>query len=318
MALKDLRNMLDEEIKLILSSEFKVTITETEIVPSIDDPNITYPNLMTKEQKCKLIETCVLYIDIRRSTELNLTHRRETVTKLYSAFIRSMVKAAEEYGGKVRGIVGDRVMVVFDKHMCFKNAANTAILMNSISQYLLNKHFDKNEFKCGIGIDYGKMLVSKNGIIKQGSENTSSKSLVWLGRPANLASKLTDTANKSISTTTEKLMVNEGHYYGPLQRWGWYEYHAETFLDKLESTYSPILKHKDSYFNTFFYKNKMITSTVTTPPILISKSVYDGLKAQCPNEKAVKEGWWKKQTNVNVSGYNGEIYGGGVIFTEFQ
>jgi class 3 adenylate cyclase len=40
-------------------------------------------------QGTKLIDTCVLYIDIRRSTDLNLSHKPVTVAKLYSAFVRS-------------------------------------------------------------------------------------------------------------------------------------------------------------------------------------------------------------------------------------
>lgn len=103
-SIMDLKNLLDEEINLILSSDYEIAVSETVFVPTIDDPLITYPNLESMQQKVKLIETCVLYIDIRRSTELNLTHRRETVIKLYSAFIRSMVKAAKHYGGSLEGL----------------------------------------------------------------------------------------------------------------------------------------------------------------------------------------------------------------------
>ena len=58
----------------------------------------------------KTITTCVLYIDIRKSTELNLKHKPETLTKLYAAFMRSMIKAAQHYEGKVRNIIGDRIV----------------------------------------------------------------------------------------------------------------------------------------------------------------------------------------------------------------
>src|SRR5215204_3775239 len=160
MGLEDLRDSLSEEIKGITSSDFTVVITETDVVPSIDDPDITYPNLVTKQQKCKLIDTCVLYIDIRRSTDLSFSHRRSTLTKLYSSFVRAMARCGGYFDGKVRGIVGDRLMVIFDKKDCFANAVNTAILMNSVSQYLLDKNFSHDEIKCGVGIDYGKMLAT--------------------------------------------------------------------------------------------------------------------------------------------------------------
>ena len=199
MELKDFLQDINDDVKAINNSDFTVEVIETKYVPNPDDKDLTYENFDTKTKKCKSIETCVLYIDIRKSTELSNIHRNSTLVKLYSSFIRSMVKAGERYGGKVRNIVGDRVMVVFDSDDCFTNAVNTAVLMNTIATRIIDKHFKNNEVKCGIGIDYGKMLVTKVGTIKQGKENSQYKSLVWLGNAANIASKLTDVANKPIN-----------------------------------------------------------------------------------------------------------------------
>lgn len=90
MSLKDLRHQIDEEVTAIFESAFSIEVTETNSVPHSGDPAITFPNLDTQTQGAKLIDTCVLYIDIRRSTDLNLTHRPRTVAKLYSAFVRAM------------------------------------------------------------------------------------------------------------------------------------------------------------------------------------------------------------------------------------
>ena len=196
MNLENFLQEINDEVKLINSSSFDITVAETEEVPNPDDRGLTYENLDYNTKKCKTIKTCVLYIDIRKSTQLCNIHKNSTLVKLYSSFIRSMVKAGEFYGGKVRNIVGDRVMVVFDSDNCFVNAVETAVLMNTIATNIINKHFKNNEVRCGIGIDYGEMLVSKVGTIKQGKENSQYKSLVWLGNTANIASKLTDVANK--------------------------------------------------------------------------------------------------------------------------
>src|ERR1019366_6964287 len=101
----------------------------------------------------------------------------------------------------VRGIIGDRVLMLFDAANCFTNVIDTAILINSVCQYVLNKHFTHNEITFGIGIDYGNMLATKTGIRRHGSAQQSYRSLVWLGRPANIASKLTDHANKPEEAT---------------------------------------------------------------------------------------------------------------------
>jgi class 3 adenylate cyclase len=196
MSLKDLRAELDEEVSSILSPRFQIGVTDTDTVPSADDPAITFPNRDNNTQGTKLINTCVLYIDIRRSTELNFSHRATTVAKLYSAFIRAMTRVARYHKGHVRGIIGDRLMVIFDRRDAFVNAVHCAISMNTVSQHIINRHFKANEVTCGIGIDAGNMLTTKTGVRRHGSEQGNYRNLVWLGRPANIASKLTDIANK--------------------------------------------------------------------------------------------------------------------------
>jgi adenylate cyclase len=148
----------------------------------------------------------VLYIDIRRSTELNFSHKPKTVAKLYTAFVRAMTRVARYHGGHVRGIIGDRVMVIFDSVNCFTNAVNCAIAMNTVARYIINERFKANEVACGIGIDAGKMLATKTGIRRHGVEQANYRNLVWLGRPANTASKLTDLANKPAETEEVKMV----------------------------------------------------------------------------------------------------------------
>ena len=191
-----LKTDVSEEVAAILSSDFAIDVTNTQIVPHSSDGTITFPNLDNKSQGTKLIKFAVLYVDMRRSTQLSLQHRRHTVAKLYSAFVRAMTRCAGQFGGEVRGIIGDRVMILFNSTNCFTAAVDTAILINSVCRYTINKHFVHNEVTFGIGIDYGRMLATKTGIRRHGAAQQSYRSLVWLGRPANIASKLTDNANK--------------------------------------------------------------------------------------------------------------------------
>jgi class 3 adenylate cyclase len=301
-------NNLIEDVKSIISSEFSEVITETDSIPSIDDAGITYPNLVTKEQKSKIIETCVLYIDIRKSTQLNLNHRRDTLAKLYSSFARVMAQCGHCFDGKVRNIIGDRLMVLFNRNDCFTNAVNTAILMNSTSKYILNKYFPHDNIRCGIGIDYGKMLITKVGIIKRGSENTSNKSLVWLGPPANIASKLADNANKTISMPG----INEGFYYPLLNNMVWLNTEVNSFVNKLSYTFSPYIKHENNYFSSFLKTD----ITYSYEPILVTEQVYAGYKKNNPYAPAIINNWWKIQNNI--SDYAGRVYGADIIFKDIQ
>ena len=309
MTIETLLKELSSEIDVLLSSDFDIEVIETDRVPNIDDSDLTYDNFDRKIKKCKVIDTCVLYIDIRKSTALNISHRPQTLTKLYSSFIRSMVKAVEYFDGYVRNIVGDRIMVVFNSFNCFSNAVNTAILLNTIGNHIIDDKFKLNDIKLGVGIDYGKMMVVKAGTIKQGQENQFYRSLVWLGKPANIASKLTDVANKVDIDWGDKVMA--GYHYPLADKWSWVSVDPIKFIKDLEVTYSPVIKHKNEYFSSFFLtKEDEINST---PQILITENVYEGFCEEQPTAPSIINNWWNPQ-NISIPEYKGKIYGANTFF----
>lgn len=312
MSISDLLNLLDEDTKVIHDSEFEIEVIETKFVPNDNDTSLTFENYDKKKKKVKTIETCVLYIDIRKSTKLNLQHYPKTMAKLYSSFIRDMIKAAEHFNGKVRNIIGDRLMIVYDNENCYTNSVNTAILMNTISQLIINKHFKNNAFTCGIGIDYGKMMVTKCGTVKYGEEKSNYKSLVWLGRPANVASKLTDYANKS-STSYSKDGLFVGLHYPLTDKWSWVFNTPEEFVEKLEFTYSPTMKYKDEYFSSCFASTQSYSRLDSTPPILITEKVYKGFKTENPDDNTIKKKMWKINSR-KIPDYSGKLYGGDITY----
>ena len=189
MSIRTFLENVEDQISTIADTSFDIEVIDTKFVPNFDDSSITFDNLDNNKKKCKRLVSCVLYVDIRDSVKISASKKPKTLTKIYSSFVRSMVSCAKYYGGHVRNIIGDRVMVVFDEEDCFKNAVETAVLMNTVCTKILNKKFSKyTDIQCGIGIDYGLMLITKTGVIKQGTEKDFYRSLVWLGRPANVAS----------------------------------------------------------------------------------------------------------------------------------
>lgn len=272
---------LNEEVESMNASYFDIEITETYSVPSQDDSSLTYENFDTYKKKVKTIETCVLFIDIRKSTNISLKNDAIKMTKLYSSFSRSMVKIAEKTGGKVRNIIGDRVMVVFDHFGCCEKAIETAVLMNSVTKDIINKHFKDASIKCGIGIAYGEMLVTKCGTIKKGVENNHYKYLVWAGKTANIASKLTDSANKYYSTSKTTHGVNVGTQNPFTKNWLWTFHSIKQLIEKIEFSYiSPNMRFKDPNFSSFYETSQTSYDSYTLPPILMTKSVFDNLKSE--------------------------------------
>lgn len=201
---------LHDEVEAIFN--YDIETTKAYVVPTTNDPGLTFP--YDADKKGKVIETCVLFIDIRNSTSISkqLSKNKILLGKLYSAFIHAMVHIADEYG-YIRNIVGDRVMVVFEPSTCFENAINCAAVMYSAARRIVGKFAEEQagikDFKVGIGIDWGEMLILKTGKAKRDREASEYKGLVWVGDAANNASKLTDYAAKLHSYTHYEIRYND-------------------------------------------------------------------------------------------------------------
>lgn len=290
-------------------------------VPGLDDTNLTYGN--GEEKKGIEINTCVLFVDIRDSVQLTKSKQVRTMGKIYSVFTHCVLLAAQYEGGYVRNIIGDRVMVVFPQEDCYRKAVNCAITINHIAS-VINKKFDNFEFKCGIGVDYGKLSVMKVGIQKKGAENDDNKGLVWVGDPANLASRLTDCANKEF-TDTYYSIHGEFYEYNPFYHAslpsnlglsrpsGYYPktqmYTAEKFAseiklsqDRLELSSCRKVYSIEKKEKKYKYAN-----------ILLSDNVYQEFAQADPNRSSIKEGLWKKQTR-KIKDIDYDIWGGDIVW----
>ena len=264
-------------------------------VPSLSDCDLTYESGDAKKGKC--IETCVLFVDIRNSVELTRKHNSETMGRIYTAFTKGVLNAAREYNGYVRNIIGDRVMVVLPVSNCFVNAVNCAITINHISQ-MINEVFTSVDFHCGIGIDYGEMRVIKVGIERRGNENAENKGLVWVGKPANLASRLTDFAGKTVEDEFYNV-TGDFYHYDPLgippllgkPRNGWFRESKKLTAEQLahELYYSANGLNIHIHNISSFDKN---TEQYKYSPILISDKVYSEYIKQNPQEFK----HWKQET----------------------
>jgi adenylate cyclase len=200
--MKDFLQSIADDAKDIFGHEIETTKTYS--VPGRNDAGLTFGRDQVK--RGKLIETCVLFIDIRNSTGMSRSLKKDKARlgKIYSAFVDAMVSIADKYG-YVRNIIGDRVMVVFEPGNCFVDAVDCAVAMYTVATKILKKFSGLDSFKVGIGIDWGEMLILKTGIQKRHEEQSEYKNLVWVGDAANSASKLTDFANKEYNSPVYKI-----------------------------------------------------------------------------------------------------------------
>lgn len=324
--MKELLDEIRNDVIDIRSRNFEYV--STKIVPSRHDNTLTFESGSNKIGKT--INTCVLYADIRNSVELNRKHHTQTIGRLYSIFTKSMLKLAKNHSGFVRNIIGDRVMIVFQSENCYKNAVECAISINHVSHHIINSIFTDVDFKCGIGIDYGELKVVKVGIRRKGTENFDNKNLVWVGYPANLASRLTDVANKIIDNN--KVRVTYYPYYwkgsfglglSPVLRRNHilrpytstnkiYHDYQTTKLHDLED-FAKSLSYNDTlgvcYSGGKLVKFEKIDSKLEYPPILMTSEVFKGYKAANPDSRDIKENNWKEISSHNIKDITASIYG---------
>jgi adenylate cyclase len=210
-------------------------------------------------------------------------------------------------------------MVIFDRQNAFVQAVECAFSMNSVSQYVIIKHFTRGEVTCGIGIDAGKMLATKTGVSRRGFEQANYRNLVWLGRPANVASKLTVLANKA-EDSFNYAVVNAAFYPTllGLGAWQWREIYANDFVRQLSSQPgSNHIIHSDPSFASMFWQDRTYIRRPKTDPILMTEAVWKGYKAAAPLAKAVLNGWFK-EIMLTVPSYSGKVYSGDVHYPVFK
>ncbi|QPH38633.1 adenylate/guanylate cyclase domain-containing protein [Pedobacter endophyticus] len=324
-SIKDIITEIETDITDVVSTNF--TFSNTTSVPNRSDGQLTFERNV--EKKGKILKTCVLYVDIRDSVALTEKHHNITMGKIYTAFTKGVLKAAKHHGGHIRNIIGDRVMIVFPSENSFKNAVHCAITINHLSKYVIRKKFPAVDFKCGIGIDHGELRVIKVGLQRQGHEGTENRSLVWAGYPANIASRLTDVANKTIDETIFKVTrnpVNPARYFNSL---GGFPLTQPTL--KMNEPYyltteeTVEMNAEDFAKNIWSYKGgppldllggKLINFSKENrayryPEILMTRTVFNGYTAANPSGNDVTGAYWKLQSrsvkNVSVGIYGGDI-----------
>lgn len=329
MAIKDLILEIESDVSDVLKTGFEYV--NTSIVPNRSDNQLTFERDVAK--RGKILKTCVLFVDIRNSVNLTEKHTTQTMGRIYTAFTKAAIKAAKHHNGHIRNIVGDRVMVVFPAENCFTNAVDCAITINHVSEYVINTQFRDVDFKCGIGIDYGELKVIKVGVQRRGQEATENRSLVWVGYPANIASRLTDMANKTIEETYFEVVrnpINPARFssiYPFLSRFGrqprpvpnepYYlsstetvEMSVEEFANNINSIKEGELYMMGGNFIKFSKKNR----SYSYPKILMTEAVYKGYISANPKRNDVTKSFWQ-EVKHDIKNVTKKVYGGSVIWT---
>ena len=189
----------------------KQPVEEIEIsdaLPILDD--ITDSN---KVFKGKL---SVLFVDMRKSTDLTDEIKSKKMVKVYRSFIRICIQAIRRSGGYTRQFAGDGIMGVFqdsngdDQNITSsQKAVQAARYIHTLIDYCLNPELKKELdicIGCGVGICTGTVMITKVGMRGKESDDKSENEIgtVWVGSTTNYASRYCSLAESSEIFIDEK------------------------------------------------------------------------------------------------------------------
>lgn len=132
----------------------------------------------------------VLYADLTGSTKLVDAMKWEFAAEIYKSYLYCAAKLIREEGGQITSYDGDRVMGVFIGDMQTTNATRCAMKINwaviNIINPALKKQYPSTDYAVQqvIGIDTSPLRAARTGV-------RGDNDLVWVGRAANHAAKLT-------------------------------------------------------------------------------------------------------------------------------
>jgi class 3 adenylate cyclase len=163
-------------------------------VPSLND--ITDSN---KVFKGKL---SILFVDMRKSTDLTDELKAKKMVKIYRSFIRIVVQAVRYCGGESRQFAGDGVMGVFQDNKdsekpetSSERAIRAARYILTFIDYCLNpklkKYLADVAIGCGVGICTGTIMITKVGMRGKESDDIvdNEMGIAWVGSTTNYASR---------------------------------------------------------------------------------------------------------------------------------
>jgi class 3 adenylate cyclase len=135
------------------------------------------------------LDATVLYADMTDSTKMVDSKTPEKSAEIYKAYMQCSAKIIKEEGGAITAYDGDRIMAIFIGNSKNTTAAKAALKLQWGLREVINREFkayytdDDYQLNHTVGIDSSKLFVSRIGV-------RNDNDLVWVGRAANYAAKL--------------------------------------------------------------------------------------------------------------------------------
>lgn len=179
-------------------------------------------------------EGAVLYADLVGSTGLVDNYQPWFAAEVYKSYLYCAARIVATNGGYITAYDGDRIMAIFIGEGKETVASRVAMKINSAVFSIINPALQtqyKNGYQMahGIGIDVGPIMAARTGA-------RGANDLVWVGRPANHAAKLSAIrGHPSIIITEEvhdalaqNVRVSKGQYMW--EKFTWSDMKRQVFV----------------------------------------------------------------------------------------
>ena len=203
---------LNKEVEQIFKEQWKTR--DGQVVPESEDLKLS--------NDAVLLDGTVLYADLSGSTYLVDNYKQHFAAEIYKSFLHCAAKIIRDGGGCITAYDGDRIMAVFVGNSKNTSAAKAALKIYFAVHDIINPAIKKQypQTTYGIshvtGIDKCKLFIARTGI-------RGSNDLVWVGRAANYAAKLTTLSSTYATYITSEVydMLNQEVKYSKDGRSMW-------------------------------------------------------------------------------------------------
>ena len=148
------------------------------------------------------VHGAVLYADLDGSTALVDTKKPQFAAEIYKTYLVCAARIVESEDGAITAYDGDRIMAVYTGKNRHDKAVRSALKINYAVQEIVNPAIavlcpnSSYSVKHSVGIDTSELFVARTGI-------RGANDLVWVGRAANYAAKLSDRSGPATQVTAE-------------------------------------------------------------------------------------------------------------------
>lgn len=167
------------------------------------------------------VDAVYLYADMANSSGLARDFPAKTAAKVIRSYLDSICRVIKARGGEIRSFDGDRVMAIFMGDSKNSQSAKCALGINHVVRKIVSPALEAKfpslkskgfTLQHCVGVASGKALIVRGGV-------RGSNDLVSIGRPPNVAAKLSDVRNwpysSYITADVFGSLNSEAKYHSP-------------------------------------------------------------------------------------------------------